>query len=341
MIEFKNVTKIFKTKGKTVKALDHVNLTIEDGDIYGIIGFSGAGKSTLIRMINALETPTEGEVMVDGKSVRRLSFNEMRKERRHIGMIFQQFNLLNSKSVFDNVAIPMVLAGKSKQEIKEKTEKLLSFVGLGDKADVYPDQLSGGQKQRVGIARALAMDPTIILSDEATSALDPDTMTAILELLRKINREMHITIVMVTHQIKAIQQICNKVAVMKAGQIIESGDIFTVFSNPRQQVTADFVRTVIPDQVSPSVWHQIETEKALHFKVFNFKFLNQNATSSLIWRINKKFQAETRILHAAVAELCGHPVGIVILQIIGSDEEIEKIIRFAEENGVVCSEVKQ
>lgn len=217
MIEFKNVTKIFKTKGKTVKALDHVNLTIEDGDIYGIIGFSGAGKSTLIRMINALETPTEGEVMVDGKSVGRLSFNEMRKERRHIGMIFQQFNLLNSKSVFDNVAIPMVLAGKSKQEIKEKTEKLLSFVGLGDKADVYPDQLSGGQKQRVGIARALAMDPTIILSDEATSALDPDTMTAILELLRKINREMHITIVMVTHQIKAIQQICNKVAVMKAG----------------------------------------------------------------------------------------------------------------------------
>jgi D-methionine transport system ATP-binding protein len=341
VIEFKNVTKIFKTRGKTVRALDHINLTIEDGDIYGIIGFSGAGKSTLIRMINALEKPTEGEVMVDRKSVGRLSFNEMRKERRHIGMIFQQFNLLNSKSVFDNVAIPMVLAGKSKQEIREKTEKLLSFVGLGDKADVYPDQLSGGQKQRVGIARALAMDPTIILSDEATSALDPDTMTAILELLRKINREMHITIVMVTHQIKAIQQICNKVAVMKAGQIIESGDIFTVFSNPREQVTADFVRTVIPDQVSPSVWQQIENEKSLHFKVFNFKFLNQNATSSLIWRINKKFQAETRILHAAVAELCGRPVGIVILQIIGNDEEIQKIIKFAEENGVVCSEVKR
>lgn len=340
MIEFKDVTKVFKSKGKSVTALNHINLTINDGDIFGIIGFSGAGKSTLIRMINALETPTEGQVIVDGKEVSRLSFNEMRKERRHIGMIFQQFNLLNSKKVFDNVAIPMVLAGKDKKIIKEKTEKLLSFVGLADKADSYPDQLSGGQKQRVGIARALAMDPSIILSDEATSALDPDTMTSILELLKRINKEMHITIVMVTHQIKAIQQICNKVAVMKSGQIIETGGIFTVFSNPQEPVTYDFVRTVIPDQVSQSVWSQIKNEKSLHFKVFSFKFLNQNATSNLIWKINKAFNAETRILHAAVAELCGRPIGIVILQIIGSDEEIDKIINFAEKNGVVCTEVK-
>lgn len=340
MIELKNVTKVFKSKGKSITALNNINLKINDGDIFGIIGFSGAGKSTLIRMINALEKPTEGQVIVNGKEVNRLSFNEMRKERRHIGMIFQQFNLLNSKKVFDNVAIPMVLAGKDKATIKEKTEKLLSFVGLEDKADSYPDQLSGGQKQRVGIARALAMDPSIILSDEATSALDPDTMASILALLKRINQELHITIIMVTHQIKAIQQICNKVAVMKSGQIIETGDIFSVFSNPQSPVTYDFVRTIIPDQVSQAVWAQIENEKSLHFKVFSFKFLNQNATSNLIWKINKTFNAETRILHAAVAELCGCPIGIVILQIIGTDTEIDQIINFAKENGIVCTEVR-
>ena len=341
LIDFTDVTKIFKNKKSEVTALDHVTLHIDDEDIFGIIGFSGAGKSTLIRMINALEKPTSGKVMVNGDDMSALPFNELRKKRKHIGMIFQQFNLLNSKNVYDNVSIPLVLEGKSKEEIRKKTAQLLEFVGLTDKADYYPDQLSGGQKQRVGIARALATEPSIILSDEATSALDPDTMISILDLLKKVNKELHITIVMVTHQIKAVQRICNKVAVMKNGAVVEQGEIFDVFSSPKEDVTKDFVRTVIPDTVTPSVWKQIDEDDVGHYKVLQFKFMEKYTTSNLIWQINRKFPVETRLLHAAIAELNGRPMGIVVLQMIGSDEEIEKVRTFANENHVSCEEVKR
>ena len=208
MIAIRNVTKEFDVNKQKVTALSDVNFTIEKGDIFGIIGFSGAGKSTLLRMINALEVPTSGHVEIDGVNINGLSFNELRKVRKRIGMVFQQFNLLNAKSVYDNVAIPLILNKVSKSEIDNKVKTLLDFVDLGDKANAYPGELSGGQKQRVGIARALATDPSILLCDEATSALDPDTTESILQLLERVNRELGVTVVIVTHEIDVIQKIC-------------------------------------------------------------------------------------------------------------------------------------
>ena len=215
MIAIRNVTKEFDVNKQKVTALSDVNFTIEKGDIFGIIGFSGAGKSTLLRMINTLEVPTSGHVEIDGVNINGLSFNELRKVRKRIGMVFQQFNLLNAKSVYDNVAIPLILNKVSKSEIDKKVKTLLDFVDLGDKANAYPGELSGGQKQRVGIARALATDPSILLCDEATSALDPDTTESILQLLERVNRELGVTVVIVTHEIDVIQKICNRVVVME------------------------------------------------------------------------------------------------------------------------------
>ena len=214
MIEFQNVSKIFKTKECEVKALENVSLTIEDGDIYGIIGFSGAGKSTLIRTINALEVPTSGKVLVDGEDINALKQSKLRQKRKKIGMIFQQFNLLETKTVYENIALPLVLNHVPKDQIKKKVQEVLEYVELTDKKDVYPSKLSGGQKQRVGIARALATDPSILLSDESTSALDPKTTKAILKLLKRINKELGITIVLITHEMNVIQSICHHVAVM-------------------------------------------------------------------------------------------------------------------------------
>lgn len=339
MIEFQHVSKTFIDGKQQVKALDDVSLSIGDGDIFGIIGFSGAGKSTLIRLINALEKPTAGKVLVHGTDIASLPFSRLQQERKRIGMIFQQFNLLNSKTVFDNVAIPLVLSGKSKKEIKEKTEELLDFVELSDKASRYPDQLSGGQKQRVGIARALATDPTILLSDEATSALDPETMESILELMQTINKKLHITIVIVTHQIRVIQKICSHVAVMDSGRVVEQGSVFDVFSDPKEAMTKNFVRTVIPDQIPSSVVRQVLSENRNGYKIIRMKFIGPSALGNLIYRLNRTQPVETRILHAAVTELSGQPMGIMILQIVGSDENIAQAIAYAEANHVICEEV--
>lgn len=225
MIKFDHISKTYNVKKQAVHALQDVSLTVNDGDIFGIIGFSGAGKSTLIRMVNALEVPTKGHVEIDGQNINALSFSELRKVRKKIGMVFQQFNLLNSKTVFDNVAIPMILNKEPKEKIEARVKELLDFVELADKANVYPTQLSGGQKQRVGIARALATNPSILLCDEATSALDPDTTDAILNLLQRINKELNITILFVTHEIHVIQRICNRVAVMEQGHLVETGSV--------------------------------------------------------------------------------------------------------------------
>lgn len=340
MIEFDHVRKTFISEKQEVHALQDVTLTIPDGDIFGIIGFSGAGKSTLIRMVNALETPTSGRVLVHGTEINHLPFSRLQEERKHIGMIFQQFNLLNSKTVYDNIAIPLVLSGKSKKEIRDKTEELMEFVELSDKGDRYPDQLSGGQKQRVGIARALATDPSILLSDEATSALDPETMESILELMQTINKKMGITIIIVTHQIRVIQKICRHVAVMEEGKVVESGSVFDVFSTPKEPITQNFVRTVIPDQIPVSVVKKLAEEKQNGYKIIRMKFIGDSAFGNLIYRLNRTQPVETRILHAAVSELCGHPIGIMILQLVGTDEEIHQAIAFAEANHVICEEVK-
>ncbi len=236
MITLENVTKIYQGGEKEVKALDDVNLQIEKGEIYGVIGFSGAGKSSLIRCVNLLERPTHGTITVNNQDLLRLSPKELREAKRDIGMIFQHFNLLDSKTVFTNVAMPLLLMKKPKEEVKKRVEELLDFVGLRDKADNYPDQLSGGQKQRVGIARALATQPSVLLCDEATSALDPQTTNSILNLLKKINQEYNITILIITHEMGVIREICDKVAVLDQGEVVESGSVFEVFARPKTAV---------------------------------------------------------------------------------------------------------
>ena len=223
MIEFRHVSKVFDSGKKKIDALKEINLKVEKGDIFGVIGFSGAGKSTLIRTVNLLEYPTIGEVLVEGRNLAELSQKELREAKKNIGMIFQHFNLLNSKTVFDNVAIPLLLSNKKKQEIENRVNEVLRFVGLEEKAKNYPDQLSGGQKQRVGIARALVTNPSILLCDEATSALDPQTTKSILDLLKRVNQEYKITILIITHEMEVIKEICNRVAVMEDGRVIESG----------------------------------------------------------------------------------------------------------------------
>lgn len=225
MIQLDHISKRYEGRGGTVDALKDVSIHVEKGDIYGIIGFSGAGKSTLIRMVNRLETPDSGTVTVDGHSLEGLPKAELRQIRRKIGMVFQQFNLLESKTVFQNVAMPLILEGASKEQIAARVEEVLRFVELEDKRDTYVSHLSGGQKQRVGIARALATEPTILLCDEATSALDPQTTESILKLLKRVNREMGVTILLITHQMQVIQMICNKVAVMETGQVVEQGSV--------------------------------------------------------------------------------------------------------------------
>ena len=340
MIEFQDISKVYQGKAGEIHALRHVNLKIRDGEIYGIIGLSGAGKSTLLSMINGLEYPSEGAVLVNGINICGLRFGELQKIRRNIGMIFQEFNLLNSKTVRHNIALPLIIAGEDKAVIRDRVDKLLQFVGLTDKAEQFPDQLSGGQKQRVGSARALVTNPSILLSDEATSALDPDTMESILDLLKRINRELGITIVMVTHQIRAVQKICNKVAVMQSGSVIEEGEVFRVFSNPQQQVTKDFVRTVVPDVITPSVCRQIRMESQENYEVLRLKFTGQNALGDLIYQVNTKFSLKTRILHATVTELNDQTLGILILQIIGKPEQIAEVEEYIREHEVQCEEVK-
>ena len=273
MIRFEHVSKTFQTKNGPFDALKDVSFEIEKGDIYGVIGYSGAGKSTLIRMVNALETPTSGNVWVEGKDIGTLNQKELRNLRKGIGMIFQQFNLLESKTIYDNVAIALKLNGVSKKDIEKRVTELLDFVELSDKKYSYPGQLSGGQKQRVGIARALANNPSILLCDEATSALDPKTTDSILELLKKINEMLHITIVIITHEMNVIQKICNKVAVMDYGQVVETGSVIQVFSDPRSDIARRFVgnliRDVIPEPLVESIRRETRNSRLLRIKLEN------------------------------------------------------------------------
>lgn len=338
MIVFKDVSKTFRTDSGEVRALQHIGLTIRDGDIQGIIGFSGAGKSTLLRMINALEVPTEGHVEVDGRKVDELPREALRQVRKKIGMIFQQFNLLSSKTVYDNIAIPMVLNKMDMDVIDARVKELLRFVGLSDKAQVYPDQLSGGQKQRIGIARALATNPSILLCDEATSALDPETTDSILELLGQINREMNITIVVVTHEINVVRRICNRVAVMDHGRMVEQGSVLEVFSNPQQEMTKRFVQTVIPDKIPDSIVRSLKKETR-NYKLLKLRFLGETTTEDLFYAINRKFPVETGIIFASCNELQGTALGIFIVEAIGRDEDIAAVRKYIVAHNVQVQEV--
>lgn len=338
MIQFMDISKTFQTKKDTIHALNHVSLTIDDGDVFGIIGFSGAGKSTLLRMVNALEVPTTGHVEIDGKNIDALSHKELRGVRKKIGMVFQQFNLLESKSVYDNIAIPLRLNKADAVQIRNTVMKLLQFVNLEDKADVYPGQLSGGQKQRVGIARALATNPSILLCDEATSALDPETTDNILQLLERINKELHITILIVTHEIQVIQRICNKVAVMEHGQVVEHGSVLDVFSNPQQNITKRFIQSVIPDTIPDTVIEKIRAQKE-NYKIVKVRFLGDKATDNVLYEINQTFDVQTNVLFASVNELQKNVLGIFIIQIIGTDTAIQHVMDYIDSKGLQWQEV--
>lgn len=334
LIQIEHVSKTFSGKYGTVHALDDVSIHVEKGDICGIIGFSGAGKSTLIRLVNGLETADSGKVTVCGKELSALKKPELRALRRKIGMVFQQFNLLESKTVYHNIALPLILAKTPKAEIDKKVKEVLKIVELEDKKDTYISQLSGGQKQRVGIARALTTDPELLLCDEATSALDPQTTESILKLLKKINREMGVTILLITHQMQVVQMICNKVAVMESGKIVESGSVLEVFGSPKMPVTKRFVQTVIRDQIPDSIISLVKEQKE-NFRVDRLKFIGSSVKRPVISDICKTEGVVVNILGAAVQELEDSVMCVFILQLIGDDESIEKAEAEIDKNGVL------
>lgn len=333
MIEIQNVSKRFDCATGEVHALRNVSLTIEKGDIFGVIGFSGAGKSTLIRMVNQLERPSEGKVLIDGVDITTLSKPELRGLRKKIGMIFQQFNLLQSKSVFQNIAAPLILNKVPKKEIERRVGELLQFVELEDKIHTNVSRLSGGQKQRVGIARALATDPDILLCDEATSALDPKTTDSILELLKKVNRELNVTILLITHEMNVIRDLCSKVAVMDSGSILEQGSVLEVFGNPRHEITKSFVRTVIDDSIPKSLIASLLAD-CRENRIFRLRFQGTSAEAPLLYRISKEHGIENSILFATVCELQGTVFSVMIVQVFASVRELDAIQNFIADAGV-------
>ncbi len=338
IISFENLSKRYEKKGQTFVVLDNVTFKVNKGDVYGLIGFSGAGKSTLLRMVNALETPTEGKVFVKGVDLTSLKESKLREIRKDIGMIFQEFNLLETKTVFDNIAIPLVLRHDNKQKIKARVEELLKFVGLEDKAKALPGELSGGQKQRVGIARALATEPEILLCDEATSALDPDTTESILNLLARVNKELNVTILFVTHTIRVVQKLCNKVAILEHGKLVENGSVIDIFSKPKSTIAKRFVETVIPSKIPESIVAELKKYEA-NYKVIRIFFHAEHATDDVIWQINAKLGVHTNVMFASVTELQGRVLSIITLQLTGNEEDFKKVEDYINSHGIAFEEV--
>ena len=339
MIWLKNINKIYTSKTNTVEALKNVNLHIKAGEIFGIIGNSGAGKSTLIRCINLLEKPTSGEVIVNGKNLTRLSPRELRKSREKIGMIFQNFNLMKNRTVFENVAYPLKRKGFSKNEIEKKVLDLLRLVELNDKIKVYPSQLSGGQKQRVGIARALANDPEVLLCDEATSALDPQTTQSILKLLKGINENLKLTIVVITHQMEVVKEICQRVAVIDSGEIVEQGNIIDIFTNPKAPITKKFISSLFHYE---KIYDFLEKGSSMGElkqvtqgeSIVKISFTGQKTGQAFISKISRKFKIDASILFGNVEIIQNVPIGNLIVKLNGTDESIDNSIAYLEENSI-------
>lgn len=330
MIKLHNVTKVFPNG---VKALDSTNLHIAQGEIFGIIGFSGAGKSTLVRCINLLERPTTGEVIVDGRKLLDLDPAQLRAARHDIGMIFQHFNLLFSRTVFDNVAFPLEVAGVDKATIQATVTEMLELVGLVDKVGAYPSQLSGGQKQRVGIARALASKPKVLLCDEATSALDPQTTTAILKLLKEINRRLNLTIVLITHEMNVIKEICDRVAVIEDGRIIEAGSVVEVFIQPQHSTTQEFVKTVMNNDIPEEVKTRPLISTGADQQIIRITFLGEQTGHPVISAMVRECSVDFSILYGNVDHIQDTPFGILIMQLIGPQVARDKAIQYLREHG--------
>lgn len=312
-----------------IHAVKNINLKIEKNDIFGIIGFSGAGKSSLIRMINRLEEPSSGTILIDGKDITKLNKNELKEERKKIGMIFQHFNLLDSKTVEQNIAFSLEICKWEKNKIKERVKELLALVSLEDKAKMYPSQLSGGQKQRVAIARALANNPSILLSDEATSALDPKTTKDILKLLKDINQKLGITIIMITHQMEVVKEICNKVAIMSAGEIVECGGVHHIFSRPSHAISKELL-----DENTG----ELELVKSLKKDgryIIKTNFIGSTASEAIISKIIKDFDIEISILSGTIDNLTTMRVGHLYLELIGDLEKQKQAIKMLQDSDVI------
>ncbi|WP_336691026.1 MULTISPECIES: methionine ABC transporter ATP-binding protein [unclassified Chryseobacterium] len=334
MIEIKNVSKTFHQKKQSFKALNDVSLTIEQGDIVGIIGFSGAGKSTLIRTVNLLEKPDSGEIVINGKDFTKLNSRQLAQERKKIGMIFQHFNLLSSRTVFENIALPLELDHVSKTEINKKVNELLKIVGLEEKANDYPKSLSGGQKQRVAIARALANDPYLLLCDEATSALDPATTQSILQLLRDINQRLGITILLITHEMEVIKTVCNHVAVIDKGQLLIKGTLSEIVSNKENPIIKQFLNSsvmTIPQELNKKL--QKEPQDGL-FPLVEVE-LNENiSVEELLSIVYDKYKIPYKLLKADVEYLGDSNFGKLLLQLQGEEEKNQQAIYFFNQNKI-------
>lgn len=341
MITLTHVSKIFPGGESGVHAVQDVSLHIAPGEIFGIIGYSGAGKSTLVRCINLLERPTQGTVTVDGRELTALSEKELRQERRKIGMIFQQFNLMTARTVAQNVAFPLKDSGLSKEETAAKVTQLLELVGLPDKAGSYPAQLSGGQKQRVAIARALASDPKVLLCDEATSALDPQTTASILRLIRDINRRTGITVVVITHEMAVVKEICHRVAVMEKGRVVETGDVFSLFSAPKELVTRSFVSTT--SNLSKAEEFIAEGAPLVALSpgqvIARLTFARGNVGEAAISQLSRQFDVDANIIFANVDILEGTPLGGLV--VIFSGERVGEAIAWLSEKNVVVEVLKR
>jgi D-methionine transport system ATP-binding protein len=327
MISIQDVRKIFPGKKGNLKAVDDVNLEIEEGEIFGVIGYSGAGKSTLIRMLNGLEIPTEGSVTVAGRVISKIKGSELRKARQEISMIFQHFNLLWSRTVSENIAFPLEIAGVKGPQRKKRVAELVKLVGLEGRENAYPSELSGGQKQRVGIARALANNPKVLLCDEATSALDPQTTDSILELLVDINKRLGLTIVLITHEMHVIRKICHRVAVMESGRVVELGSVLDVFKKPQQPITKRFVQQVSEnDDTKEAVEHLLEQYPS--GKIVQLTFIGESAEQPVITNLIRNHPVTVNILQGKIAQTQKGSYGTLFIHIDGDDKEVNQAVEF-------------
>ncbi|WP_099974535.1 methionine ABC transporter ATP-binding protein [Lactobacillus terrae] len=339
IVQLKNIDVTFHDGEKDVTAVKDVSINAEKGDIFGVIGYSGAGKSTLVRVINLLQKPTKGEVIVNGQNLTELKPKELRTARRNIGMIFQHFNLMNSLSVFDNILFPLRDTKLSKSERKAKVSSLINLVGLDEHAKKYPSQLSGGQKQRVAIARALTNDPEVLISDEATSALDPKTTTEILDLLSRLNKELGITVVIITHEMDAVKQICNRVAVMEKGSVIEEGSLLSIFGQPKQQLTKDFVNTSTRISNVLEEIHEAGLANQISGRVVQLNYLGESTNEPLVVSLYKRFGVEANILFSNIEQLQNTTVGIMLLSLTGDESSLDQALNYLNESKVNVKEI--
>ena len=336
MIKLSNVSKVFNLEKTKVEAVKNVNIHVKEGEIFGIIGFSGAGKSTLVRCINMLEHPTEGSVIVAGEELTTLSGKQLRLARKKIGMIFQQFNLMPSRTVLENVAYPLKNSGLSKKEIINRVRELLELVDISEKENAYPSQLSGGQKQRVAIARALANELKVLLCDEATSALDPKTTGSILQLLKKLNKQLGLTIVVITHEMDVVKEICDKAAVMENGQVVEEGDVFSIFSTPKKTITEEFIRSTSSLQKIDKLIEEGSQVVAINEgnMIVKFTYVQKDVSEPLVSTLSRKFNIDLNIIFAEIEIVQEAPIGGTVAIVSGEAQNIEKALEYAKSKNV-------